>query len=264
MAEKNPVSTFLTEREKNAARRAEQDLNMWQAWDQGGRKADDLKPLLKRYNSLFNRKTREWKAPAVSPEAFKGELQKHFIRAVKTYDPNRGAALNTHVQHRLQKAKRFNARYQNVGYIPEGQARYIGKIDRATNEFQEQGINPSSAQLARRVNEMEQADGRTANLTGAKITRIQTARRKDVPSSAFETDPTSMSMVREQDVIRLMQRRPNEYFNKDEAQVFNHIYGTKGHRKITSTKDLAKQIGTSQSRISRLKTSIGKKIKSNL
>lgn len=251
---KNPAQDFLELKNKVAAQRAEGDLDLWHKWNQGGRTPELLEPLIKRYEPLLKRKVVEWKAPAVAPAAFKMELTRHLINAAQTFEPERGVAFNTHVQNRIQKAKRFNTRHQNVGYIPEGQVKNIGPLQQAQNELTEQyGRAPTATELASHLNMPEH-----------KVTGLMKALRKDVPSSAFETDPSSFATSRESDVIRLIQKRPEEYLSPDEARVFNHIFGTNGARKITDTTGLAAQLGMSQPKISRLKTSIGDKIKKNM
>jgi len=148
----NPVDDFLSFKTKEAADRAQQDLDLWSQWHEGGRKAEDLQPLMKRYQPLMNRKLNEWKAPAVSTAAFKAELHKHFYNAAENFDPDRGVAFNTYLQRRLEKAKRFNSKYQNVGYIPEGKARYIGPIQVAQNELQEDlGRPPTAKEISKHL-----------------------------------------------------------------------------------------------------------------
>lgn len=255
MARKNPVQEFLDLKTKEAAGRAAQDLDLWNQWHSGGRTPEGLQPLIKRYEPLLARKTREWRAPAVAEAAFKMELKKHLIGAAETFDPERGVAFNTHLQNRLQKAKRFNAKYQNVGYIPEGQARNIGPLQAAQNELSEQfGREPTHSEI-----------GAHLGMPVPKVTELMLAMRKDVPSSIFETDPAAFGTSRESDVIRLMQRSPTDYLTHEESQVFNHIYGPGGQPKgDTSTTALAARLGMSQPKISRLKTSIGSKIKKNM
>ncbi len=251
---KNPLENFLEEKSKVAEKRAEEDLELWHSWNSGGRAPELLQPLMQRYNPLFARKTKEWKAPAVGEAAFKMELQKHFIGAAETFDPNRGVAFNTHVQTRLQKAKRFNAKHQNIGYIPEGQAKNIGPLQSAQNTlFEELGREPTHAELAEHLKMPE-----------SRVATLVQSLRKDVPSSAFETDPTAFHTSRENDVIRLIQRRPEDYLTPDEAKVFNHIFGSGGAAKITDTTTLAVRLGVSQPKISRLKTSIAEKIKKHI
>jgi DNA-directed RNA polymerase specialized sigma subunit len=253
MAKSTPVDEFEDYKSKEAAEKAQKDLALWNTWHESGRAPESLQPLMKRYEPLLNNKVREWKAPSVNPAAFKAELQKQFINAAHGFDPNRGVAFNTYLQTRLQKAMRFNTRHQNVGYIPEGQTSHIGKIQVAQNELQESlGRPPTEQEISSHI-----------ELPVPQVKRILQNIRKDVPASSFESDPMSFSTGREQDVIRLISRSPNDYLSADETKVFNHIYGSGGARKITSTKDLAQTLGVSQSRISRLKTAIGKKIKDN-
>lgn len=250
----NPVQEFLGLREKEASKRAEDDLELWHAWNKGGQTPALMAPLLKKYEPLFVRKTNEWKAPAVATAAFKAELMSHFIEAAKTFDPNRGTAFNTHVQYRIQKAKRYNSKYQNVGYIPEGQAEHIGDIQSAQNELNEQlGRAPTAAELAEHL-----------DLPEHKVTTVLKALRNDIPSSRFESDPNEFGTSRENDVVRLMQKNPQEYFTHEEAKVFQHIYGVNGHKKITDTTGLAKQLEVSMPKVSRLKTSIAAKIKNHM
>lgn len=254
MPKKNAAAAFLEEKAKVAADRAAGDLKMWHAWNEGGRTPELLQPLMQRYQPLINRKEKEWRAPAVAPAAFKAELTKHFIGAAQSFDPDRGVAFNTHVQNRIQKAKRFNAKHQNIGYIPEGQARNIGPLQQAHNELTEQfGRAPTAEEL-----------GEHLDMPAAKVTGLMKAMRKDVPSSSFETDPGAFGTSRESDVVRLMQKRPHEYLTPDEVQVFQHIFGVNGARKITDTTTLASTLGHSQPKVSRLKTSIADKIKKNM
>lgn len=254
MPKTNPAEDFLSLKTKVAADKAEGDLKLWHAWDQGGRSPELLQPLMQRYQPLINRKEREWRAPAVAPAAFKAELTKHFIGAAQTFDPERGVAFNTHVQNRIQKAKRFNAKHQNVGYIPEGQAKNIGPLQQMQNQLNEEfGRAPTHAELGERL-----------DMPTAKVTSLMKAMRNDVPSSKFETDPGAFATSRESDVIRLMQRTPHDYLTPDEVPVFRHIFGVGGAKKITDTTTLASTLGHSQPKVSRLKTSIAAKIKKNM
>lgn len=254
MAKQNPAEEFLQQKQKVAARKAEDDLQLWQTWHSGGRQPELLEPLLKRYEPLLARKVNEWRAPNVAPTAFKAELTKHLIQAAHTFDPDRGVAFNTHVQTRIRKAQRFNSKYQNIGYIPEDQARHIGPLRTAQNELADElGRDPTHVELANRM-----------GLPAKKVTTLLGVLRKDVPSSHFEADPAAFSTGREADIVRLMQRAPSEYLTEEEVRVFNHIFGANGARKITNTTGIASQLGLSLPKVSRLKTSIAGKIKKHL
>lgn len=252
----NPALAFLELKDKTASKKAEDDLALWHTWNQNGRSPEHLQPLLKRYEPLLKRRTKEWSsgARAVAPTAFHAELQKQFINAAHSFDPDRGVAFNTHVQNRIQKAQRFRSRYQNVGYIPEGQAAYIGALEQAQEELSDQfGRTPTHAELAEHM-----------GLPEKRVSTLVKSLRKDVPASQFESDPFGAATSRESDVIRLMQNRPHEYLTHEETQVFQHIFGVNGAKKITDTTTLASQLGISQPKVSRLKTSIANKVKKNM
>lgn len=250
----NPAEEFLEQKHKVASRKAEGDLELWHAWHQGGRTPELLDPLLRRYEPLLNRKVTEWRAPNVAPTAFKAELTKQFIQAAHNFEPERGVAFNTHVQTRIRKAQRFNSKYQNIGYIPEDQARHIGPLRSAQNELTDElGRDPTHAEIANRM-----------GMPVKKVTTLLGVLRKDVPASHYETDPAAFSTGREADIVRLIQRRPTEYLTAEETAVFNHIFGTNGARKITDTTGIAAQLGLSQPKVSRLKTSIANKVKKHL
>jgi DNA-directed RNA polymerase specialized sigma subunit len=223
-----PLDDLLLTKKAELQKKREQELQHLETWKQT-RKPEHLEPLLKAYEPLIAQKLRLYKAPSIPDAAMRAELQKHLIKSFETFKPDRGAQLPTWVNHNLQKAQRYNTRYQNTGYIPEGQTRLIGPIQRAQNELQEQfGREATADEL-----------GDHLGMPPKKITKILSSMRKDIPASAFETDPTEMSLQRDHEVLELLP------FNltPDERTVFNHLYGREGHTTISSTNDLANKLG---------------------
>lgn len=238
----NPIEELALTKEAELQKKRQEELGHLENWRSNGKQPAHLEPLLKAYEPLVAQKIRLWKAPTVPEPAFRAELQKHLIGAFETFDPNRGAQLSTHVENRLQKAKRYNTRFQNIGYIPEGQARYIGPIQKAQNELAEQfGRDPTADEIGDHI-----------GMPVKKVNRIMGSLRRDIPASAFESDPHEQALQRDHEVLELLP------FNltTDERKVFNHLYGREGHAQIQSTNDLAKKLNKSPSQISRLRTSI--------
>lgn len=240
----NPVEEFL--KEKNAAlqQKRDQELQHLNTWRQTQDPAH-LEPLLKSYEPVVAMKMRQYKAPALNEAAFRAELQKHLIGAFQSFDPSRGAQLSTHVENRLRKVQRFNNRFQNMAYIPEGQAQHIGRINKAKDELAEQfGRDPTHDEIADHI-----------GMPVKQVSKVIGSQRRDIPASTFESDPTEIAMHRDQEVLDLLPYN----LSKDETQVFNHIFGQNGARQIGSTNDIAKTLGKSPSQVSRLRTSILKK-----
>lgn len=243
----NPIDDLLLTKEAEREKKRQEEIGHLHNWKNNGKQPEHLEPLLKAYEPLVAQKLRLFKAPSVPEAAMRAELQKHLINAFETYTPNKGAQLPTWVEHNLRKAQRYNARFQNVGYIPEGQARMIAPIQRAQNELTEQfGRAPTHDEI-----------GDHLGMQPKRVAKILSAQRRDIPASAFETDPAEMALQRDHELLSLLPYN----LTPDEKVVFNHIYGLEGHQQIGSTNDLAKKLSKSPSQVSRLRTSILEKYK---
>jgi DNA-directed RNA polymerase specialized sigma subunit len=252
----NPISAFLEAKTAAIDSRKERDLGLWKQWKSGGKRPEDLDPLLKAYAPVFNQKTTQWKAPAIPKASFRAELATQFIKALDTYDPNRGAALNTHVDYNLRKAMRYVNRFQNRAYIPEGQTGQIGTIDKAHDELSEEfGRPPSFAEIGKHI-----------GMPAGRVETIQKARRRDIRASDFEEDPTERgSSYEEQSIAVAKNILPQIFPDKPEMhQLFHYTFGTGGFPQVTSTTELAKKMKKTQPQISRMKTQMGNTLKERM
>lgn len=260
----DPISGYMTAKEAAATARKEEELRLWQQWKSGGKKPEDLSPLLRKYTPVFNQKIRMWKAPNVPEEAFLAELQTHFIKALDTYKPEK-AALNTHVEQRLQKAKRYNTQHQNFGYIPEGQTKHIGAINRAIDSLtEENAVAPTPEDIYGHLQDIGYRH--VKELTPARIATIQKNRRKDSAVSQLESDPLKQVGSFEQQQIAVAARiLPDLFPNKpDMHAVFNHTFGTNGYPQILSTGALAKELGKKAPQVARMRTVIGNTLRKHM
>lgn len=241
---------------KLADQRKAEDRVAWEQWKQNPT-PETMEPLIQRFEPLIKQRARSWKAPNVNQAAMHTNMLINAVDAFQTYNPEyvptfgkQPAALKTHLENRLQKAKRFNIQQQNYAYMPEGQVSHIGRINQAQDLLREElGREPTSKELVDHLN--PGLEGRM-KLTEKKVERILQGQRKDVIGSTFESDPTPYAVQREREVIGLL--RPN--LSADQQQVFDHLYGQSGKERIESTTQLAKVLGKSPSQISRLRTGI--------
>lgn len=237
----NPVEAFLQTKEAALTDKREWEHNQLGLWKQS-RDPEHLQPLLQSYAPVVEQKFRQYRAPSVNEAGFRAELHKQLIGAFESFDPSRGAQLSTHVENRLKKAQRWNAKFQNVAYIPEGQSSHIGKINRATNELTEQfGRAPTHNEIADHL-----------SMSPKLVTKVIGSQRKDVPASSFENDPTEISMNRDQEVLDLLEYN----LTKHENAVFQHLRGTGGVTQTMSTNEIADRLGKSPSHVSRQITGI--------
>jgi len=246
---KNPVDDYIDASLEKRAERDQKHLQLWETWKQDPN-PKTLQPLLKQFEPTFGHAVRSWKAPNVNESAFRAEITRHAIKALEGYDPNRGASLTTHVTGRIQKAKRFNTQAQNMAYIPEEKAKYIGQIDAAKDQlYDELGREPTHTEIAPLV-----------GISPKRVKEIQGLRRADIRSSSFQSDPQGHTSSRDQEIISLL--RPE--LKGDEQKVYDYIYGQNGKPVVTSTGELARLLGKSPSQVSRLKNRIGEAYKKYL
>ena len=237
----DPVDGYLDAKLEKRAQRDQKHVELWQTW-KSNPTPQTLKPLLKELEPVFGHALNSWKAPNVNPAAMKANITQHAIRALEGYDPNRGASITTHVTNRIQKAKRFNVQAQNMAYIPEEKARHIGAIDAARDKlYDEFGRDPTHTEIAGEV-----------GLSPKRVKEIQGLRRADIRSSTFASDPTGYAASRDQEIIHLLRAE----LKPEEQKVYDYIYGQNGMPTITSTGELAKKLGKTDSQISRIKNRI--------
>lgn len=250
MPDKNPVDEVLRQRKTAAVVRQERELGHWQTWKQNGYQPEHLEPLLDAYQPLIKRKAIEWGPQMIPKPALEAELTKHVIGAFKTYNPDRGASLNTHVQHRIKKALRFVVKHQNIAYIPETRAYKIGDLQRAVNNLTDDLGRPPTPQ--------ELADH--SGMTMKTVKQLQKEMIRDVPSSSLESDPFPRMGSREREVLALLP----SVLTPQEKQVFDLVYHPNSSMRVTSTTQLAQKLNLNPSQVSRLKTGIINKVKGYL
>lgn len=74
------------------------------------------------------------------------------IEAAKTFDPSKGANINTHVYNQLKQLQRISAQRGNLTHIPENVAQQRSQVQRAIRELTaDLGDDPTTEQIADRV-----------------------------------------------------------------------------------------------------------------
>jgi len=238
-------------------KRQQFEIEQWQKWKQSGEKPTELRPLLQSMRPLIKGQVNVFKGRVrnIPPAAIEAEFNRHAMTAFRSYDPNRGAKLSTHVRNHLQKAKRFVAANQNLGYIPEHRVWNIGEFKNAQSYLQEQlGRQPTSTELTEHL-----------GWTPAEVGRMQKEMRADLPASGFvdaqgqSTDPGQFLPSREREVMNLI----GYELSPEEKLVYERTYGVGGQRAQTPGQ-IAKSLKFSPSKVSRLRKKIAGKIQQHL
>jgi hypothetical protein len=237
---------------KNWTSEQVKDLELWDKWNQRGRKHRDLKPLLKRMDPLIYTKMRPFQTVQnIPPSAIKAEFKKHTIQALNKYDPNRKVPLSYHVMRQMDGAKKFIYDYQNLGRIPSHRVRKIGEFKSVFGDLENKyNRPPNSHELADKL-----------KWPIKEVERMTTELRDDLlpwkgsgAEKAFQMMP-----AREKEVLDLI---PYE-LSSDQKTVFEYLYGT-GGKPTLGTTQIAKAMKVSPSKISKLKLEIADKMKEYL
>jgi len=249
----NPVDEFLDALEgveKEAAeelrQRQQREFEMWQDWRNSGMPQDKLRPLMQSFSPFINSRANVFanKVRDIPPAAIRAEFKNQFVQALQTFDPERGAQLNTHINHQLKKAQRFITTYQNPGRIPENRIYRIREMQDAEMRLDEQ--------LGRAPTQLELADH--LKWSPKQVGYLQRELRKARPTGQFESDPSSFVPSRQKEVMRLL---PYE-LTPDERPVFEYLYGVGGKPQL-GPGEIARTLNISAPKVSRLKRSIAEK-----
>jgi len=215
-----------------------QDLQLWNQWNQGGRKRGDLEPLLDNLDPLVHNAVNQYAGKVNIPsEAIQSKAEDLAIKGIKSFNPGK-AQLSTHVDWQLRGLNRFVTTYKNPARIPQHQTHKIQALittrDRMTSAM---GRPPTDYALARKL-----------HWTPRQVGSLQKglSRRVLDPEMFKLRDPRSFSPSRFKEVMQLL---PSE-LGPREKFVFKATYGI-GRQKPLSASQMAKKLRTSQATISR-------------
>lgn len=249
VVEQNPVSDFLTARanlKKEAAKtRSQKDFELWNQWQNNGKKEEDMDVLLKQMDPLIRRASNVYSGKVNIPKsAIRAEFQIQAIKAFDKYDPNRGAALGTYLTWQLKKGKRFVSTYQNIGRIPETRIHHITTFKNERDRLQDKlGREPSSMEIADKL-----------KWPVTQVSAMELELRKEVPTSTLQGDLTSTKPSKEAEMIRLLQYE----LAPQEKLVYEYLLGINGKPQMKPGQ-IARKLNMTPSKVSRIKSNIGKK-----
>lgn len=246
---KSTSSIPPAQKKKNLKDTQKKETELWKKWDAGGRTTEDLQPLHKSFKPVIMQQVRVYANKGKYPiptSAIQHEMNKQFVRAVKTYDPDRGAQLNTWVRKNLLKSGRFIKNYQNLGHIPEGQLSLIQPYERARAELLDKlGHEPDTVSIAAKMGQPLR-----------KIKQLEKERRDDLASSGFMHDPSEVLSPVELEAFKLI-----EYdLTPEERTVYEYTFGVNG-RPMLRPGEIATKAKIHPSKVSRIRKKLQDKVR---
>lgn len=208
---------------------------------------------------IFAAGRRYYQSTQLPKTAVASNMTQQYIKALETYDPNRGTAFSTHLYHRMGRTGRYLQRYSNVGRIPENRSFLIDLLERSEAGLTEKlGRPPSDPELADEV--MISAKGledlRHRRVTPSMVSTLREELRKDymaegivAPTAAFEDRDLRRKIV-----------FLHGSLSPEQQLVLEHTFEGFGKEVIPDADDLGKKTGMSGQKVRSLRRQIQRKV----
>jgi DNA-directed RNA polymerase specialized sigma subunit len=135
--------------------KAPKELELWNKWHKGGRRQADLVPLMNSMENIVRAEARKFQkgyGGSLVGGANEAELRAHLLKALKTYDPNRGTKLTTWATSQMRAFTGTAAKRRNFGRMSKQDFQRFQQFNNVVNELKAQGIqSPTAPQIAARV-----------------------------------------------------------------------------------------------------------------
>ena len=224
------------------------ELSMWTTWKNSGYNKKNLKPLKNSLKSAVKSNVNIYKAANVPTDLIEMEAKRLTIEALKSYDPTKGTAVNSHVNNELKRLYRFVVEHQNIGRVQENRAGNNIKVFNESRSalFEELGRDPTAQEVASHI-----GIRRGKQITVSQVEMMMKESRKDrnVSDENFSFTPTDTRIL-----IKLLP----EVLTPIENQVFERYYGVNGSPKMKPGQ-ISKALKLSPARVSRVLNKISDK-----
>jgi DNA-directed RNA polymerase specialized sigma subunit len=206
-----------------------------------------MRPLLKGFRGMIRSHANQYSGNVeIPPAAINAEFTRHAVRAIQTYDPNRGAALGTWVGNNLVKGKRWISQHMNTARISEGRVYKVGDFQNTRQRLDQKfGRPPSTHEMAEHL-----------GWSPKEVERLEKEIRSDLIGSDMTVDPYEIMPSKAKEILSFL---PYE-LSGQEKTVYEYTLGTGGKPKLNGNQ-IAQKMGVSPSTVSRIKNSIAKKAK---
>lgn len=272
MSREDEVDAFLAEAEKigaktEADRGAERykelrgrrgtELELWHAWNTGGRKQEHLEPLLASLQPMIKRETKRRLAGlggAIPASALETSLQLAAVKSLESYDPTKvgptgkPAQLPTHIHNSFQRVTDFIGKNRNARYLPRGRLDKSGELLAAKEEFaQEHGREPTFAELQAKMPTWKKKD--LSALRRALAPEVHT----HIGGGLSEDNSADIDKYRAAVLLVYGQLSPAE-------KQFADLHYPQAGETPMNVKQIATKLGIPQHQVYRLRTKVDKQI----
>jgi len=263
MAKKKKASVEAFNQAARAGRYAEvkgresKEHDLWHKWDQNGRQDKHLLPLMTSMEPLVRAKARGYSAGyggALPTGATEAKLRQYMLKGIKSYNPEAGAKLKTHVYTQFQRYSEDAAKGRNFARMSKSDTQNYQEYNNAFNELKViHGRDPSPEELQTHL----QWPG-NAGLNQVK--RMQKGIRRELYTGM---DPTRSDMdLQTPSQIKTIISMAPSILNEEENKVLQAMYpGGQLSKKNFDANAVAKKTDLRPDRVYRVRSRIFEKLK---
>jgi len=241
----NPIPLAASEDEEDytpvfhsvSEERRAQDLAMYHQWNKT-KSREDMGKLVNQLSPLIYKEVS--RASGTLPTAaLNAEAKKWTVKAIQTFEPERGFALATHVMNYLPKVRRLNYKYQNAVRLPENM------------QLQFHEYNKSLAQLSDELNRdpTEEEMAKHLGWSKAYVVKFKGSLYADLLEGASEK-PAELSHYSDNSILF---KHLLEQLTPQERMIWDL------NKELSST-ELAAKLGVNINRLNYLKNSLKNKV----
>lgn len=232
-------------------------MDLYKKWSQTKSKEDfqNLYSTMKDTIEISSRKAAM--GSNVPQSAHKIWAAQLFLDSLRTYNPNMGAQLKTHVSTAIgRKANRLNYTYQDLGSKSEQRATKVGVFQAEhANLLNELGREPSMAELADRT-----------HLGIKDVERLQKELHKNLSTNVGLDDQIAIETSFDDEVLSYIYYE----LSNEQKVVYEYIYGKNGKPRLVKPNgkvdydEISKRSRMSKSKVYRIVKEIEKVLEARL
>ena len=226
------------------------ELDLWKLYESGDKTS--LPKLITSMDPIIQSNVNKYSGVPLPRMALESEARRLAVNAFDTYNPNKGAALGTHVTNHLKHLQRFVLQYQNVGKIPEHRGIAISRYHNVKDNLEQDLNRPPTI--------LELSD--TLGWALAEVERMESEMRQDLTigtgkeetSSFFDTSFYTRDKAKE--TIRFIYYDPKIDSVKKKIIEYSIGIGTP----ILSTFEIANKLNITEAQVRKIKSELAEEV----
>lgn len=111
-------------------------IDLWHAWNHDRGNPAHLAPLMTAYSPYIGREVSRWSSSGLPQVVLEGQARKLTLDAFHSFDPKKGAQLQTHVVNQLKGLDRFVNTYREDVRMPVEKVHLANKVYRTKQELE--------------------------------------------------------------------------------------------------------------------------------